>query len=98
MKKTIAQKHKENRSKKDPRHRTNLDIANCLQDVTIDLLHLGTEINTDSGYALIGSRLDTIIDLIQITKFHLNRQALCATENAEDSAKEATAAEETTHI
>ena len=51
--------------------------------------------------SLILSRYDSILSLLQITQIHIsnfNKQKKCATKDAEDSAKEATAAEETTLI
>lgn len=92
----INQKYKEVRKNIDPRNDVNRHMARRLQDHVIELLYLGIQSNTDRGYAIIASRLDTIMDLIHITKFHLNTEALCATtDDAAEAAKEATAEKET---
>ena len=98
-KKSLNTKWKEIRKNDDPRNRINSQMANNLQDSLTELLYLGIQANTDKGYAIIASRLDTILDLLQMSLFHLNHEALCATtDDAAEAANEATAEKETTLI
>jgi hypothetical protein len=71
------------------------DISNLIDQITTLV------IENESNHAVALSRLDSICSLLQITQIHinnLNKQNKCATEEAEDPAEKATAAEETTLI
>jgi hypothetical protein len=69
-----------------------LDLINQIKQVVLE---------NESNQAVALSRLDSVCSLLQITLIHinnLNSKNKCATEEAEDPAEKATAAEETTLI
>lgn len=79
--------------------KTSEEIKKDVNDLINQII--STVLENESNDAVALSRLDSVCSLLQITIIHinnLNNQNKCATEEAEDPAKKATAAEETTLI